>query len=61
VQKHFIEKYGNKIIYNNDLFNVPGLRHVSMENTLLDLFIAGHGIEFTSVHKAQTSLTLFHH
>lgn len=52
-RESFKKKYGDKIITYHNSFNTNSLRQVSMENTLLDLFIAGNGIKFlgTSMSK----------
>jgi hypothetical protein len=45
-QTLFKEKYGDKIITYHNSFSTDSLRQINMENTLLDLFIAGRGIDF---------------
>jgi hypothetical protein len=51
----FKEKYGDKIITYHNSFSTESLRQIDMHNTLLDLFIAGQGIDFKGTNYSSFS------
>jgi hypothetical protein len=55
----FKEKYGDKIITHHNSFSTDSLRQINMENTLLDLFIAGRGIDFKGTNHSTFSNIIY--
>jgi hypothetical protein len=51
----FKEKYGDKIITYHNSFSTGSLRQIDMNNTMLDLFIAGQGIDFLGTNYSSFS------